>query len=77
MSEALLIVALGLIVLAAVAYPLVAGRSRYEDADSLEADLARYRAAVAAGTVCPRCKLANDPGSRFCAECGDQLAPAA
>lgn len=74
MSETLLIVALGFIVLAAVAYPLVAGRARYDDAGALEADVARYREALGAGTVCPRCRFANGEGSRFCAECGSELA---
>lgn len=73
MSETLLVVALGVIVAAVVAYPLVAGRTRYEDAAALETDVARYREAVAAGTVCPRCREANPAGSRFCAECGHSL----
>lgn len=73
MSEALLIVALGLIALAAVAYPLIAGNARYDDPADLDADLARYREAVAAGTVCPRCRLANGAGSRYCGECGQAL----
>ena len=76
MSEMLLVAALGVIVLAAVAYPLVAGRARYQDPAALEADVARYRAALDAGTVCPRCRFANQAASRFCAECGSELASA-
>lgn len=73
MSEALLIVALGLIVAAVVAYPLIAGRPRYDDAAALEAEVARYREALAAGTVCARCRAANPADSRYCAECGRAL----
>lgn len=76
MSETLLIVALGLIVAAVVAYPLIAGRPRYEDADALDADVARYREALRAGTVCRRCRAANPAGSRYCSECGQELGPA-
>ena len=74
MTETLLIVALGVIVVAAVAYPLIAGRARYEDVAELDADLARYREALTAGTVCGRCRSPNTAGSRFCAECGRALA---
>ncbi len=73
MFQYVIIAALAVIALAAVAFPLLAGRARYPDAETLEQDLARYRAAVAAGTVCPRCRAANAEGSRFCAECGRDL----
>lgn len=76
MSEWLVVVALGIIVVTAVAFPLVAGRARYRDAAALEADVERYRQALAGGTVCPRCRFANPPGSRYCAECGSPVAPA-
>ena len=49
---------------------------RYEDAAELDADVARYREALTAGTVCGRCRSPNTAGSRFCAECGARL-PAA
>lgn len=75
MSEALLIIALGVVVVAAVAFPLVAGRARYDDEATLDADVARYREALNAGTVCPRCRFPNEAGSRFCAECGRELEP--
>jgi hypothetical protein len=42
---------------------------------ALAAEVARYRTALRAGTVCKRCKEANPPGSRFCADCGRALAP--
>jgi len=44
------------------------------DDDALEAEVARYREALRAGTVCVRCTFANPPGSRFCADCGRPLA---
>ena len=75
MSELIVIVALGVIALGAVTYPLLAGHARYPDRTALEADLARYREAVHADTVCPRCVAANPAGSRFCAECGRELEP--
>lgn len=76
MSEVLVVTALGFIVAAAVAFPLLAGRARYRDASALDADVERYREALAGGTVCARCRFANPPGSRFCAECGREVARA-
>lgn len=73
MTETLLIVVLGIIALGAVAYPLLVGRERYADADELEADVRRYREALAADTVCGRCRHPNRPDARFCAECGHEL----
>lgn len=73
MSEWIVVLALGFIVAAAVAFPLLAGRARYEDVAALDADVERYRQALAAGTVCGRCRFANPPGSRYCAECGREL----
>ncbi len=73
MTELLVVALLGLLVLTAVAFPLIAGVSRYRDWTAFEADLQRYRDAVAAGTVCPRCRAANKSGSHFCTECGHEL----
>ena len=73
MSEILLIAILGVIALGAVAVPLLVGRERYDDAAELDADIQRYRDALAAGTVCPRCQHANPPGAGYCAECGREL----
>lgn len=42
----------------------------------LEREILRYREAIRAGTVCPQCSAANEPASRFCADCGTALAPA-
>lgn len=73
MSEIVVIVILGVIALGAVAYPLLVGRERYDDADELEAEIRRYREALAAGTVCHRCQHPNGPDARYCAECGRAL----
>jgi hypothetical protein len=73
MNEYLVVVVLGLIALAAVLFPFLAGVARYPDRASLDHDLRRYREAVDAGTVCPRCRAANPAGSRFCADCGRAL----
>jgi hypothetical protein len=74
MTEYLVVVILGLIAIGAVAFPLLAGIARYPDEAALDADVRRYREAVAAGTVCAHCRAANPPGSRFCTECGRSLA---
>ena len=44
--------------------------------DVIEEEIARYRAALKAGTACPECRHVNEPGSRFCATCGFSLAAA-
>jgi ribosomal protein L40E len=41
--------------------------------DPVEAEVARYREALRAGTICRKCGEANPPGSRFCADCGADL----
>ena len=46
------------------------------DRAALEEEIARYRAALQAGSVCPECRGINPPGSRFCATCGFPLAAA-
>lgn len=73
MSEIIMVLILGVIAFGAVAYPLLVGRARYDDAAELDADIQRYRSALAAGTVCPRCRSPNSPEARFCAECGRAL----
>lgn len=75
MSEIILILILGVIAVGAVAYPMLVGRARYEDAAELQADIQRYREALAADTVCPRCKHPNPEDADFCAECGRELDP--
>jgi hypothetical protein len=73
MTDYLVVLVLGLIAAGAVAFPFLTGANRYKDAQQLEADIQRYREAVAAGTVCSRCRAANQPGSRFCGDCGRGL----
>lgn len=73
MTEYLLVIVLGIIAIGAVAFPLIAGRTRYDDPARLDADVERYRKALADGTVCPRCRYANTAGARYCADCGREL----
>jgi hypothetical protein len=73
MTEYLLVIVLGIIALGAVAFPLIAGRNRYDDLDQLDADVERYRNALAHGTVCPRCRHANTVDADYCADCGREL----
>ena len=46
---------------------------RIFEANAIEEEIARYRAALKAGTACPECRHVNEPGSRFCATCGSSL----
>ncbi|HEX6558871.1 MAG TPA: hypothetical protein VF021_05395 [Longimicrobiales bacterium] len=39
----------------------------------IDAEVARYRAAIKGHTLCERCLAANPEGSRFCGECGREL----
>jgi hypothetical protein len=41
--------------------------------EAVEREVARYRAALRAGTICRKCGEANGAGSRFCADCGAAL----
>jgi len=43
-------------------------------ADALEAEVARYRDALLANTLCRRCGEANPTDAKFCGECGKALA---
>jgi Tfp pilus assembly protein PilW len=74
MTEYLVVLILGLVVLGAVAFPFLAGTARYQDPADLDADIRRYRQALAAGTLCSRCREANPQGSRYCQDCGRALA---
>ncbi|MGE0159389.1 MAG: zinc ribbon domain-containing protein [Gemmatimonadales bacterium] len=42
------------------------------DAD-LEAEIARVRAGLRAGIICPGCGFSNEKGARFCSACGHEL----
>jgi hypothetical protein len=80
--EALVIIVMVLAAVAAVIYPLLrrsgtepldpAGSAPPDD-DALEREVARYRAALRAGTLCRRCGAAKREGSRYCAECGRRI----
>jgi hypothetical protein len=41
--------------------------------EDIEAEIARVRAGLRSGVVCSACGFMNEPGSRFCSSCGDQL----
>lgn len=41
--------------------------------DELENEVARYREAIKAGTLCSRCGEANPVDARFCRDCGKAL----
>jgi len=57
--------------------PAPDGAADWRDDDAaLEREIARYRAALRAGTLCPRCRFPNPDASRHCADCGRRLAPA-
>ena len=106
--ETIIIAVLGVVVIAAVAIPLLRGGGGHHDAreyevhrgtptspsatagagppdadgtlpglaggdGAVEAEIARYRLAVAAGTVCSRCGEANAADARFCGDCGRRL----
>jgi ribosomal protein L40E len=80
--EIVVILAIVIAAVAAVMLPLVK-RSAGERLDrppetppddaSLEAEIAAYRTALRAGTLCRRCGAANPEASRYCAECGRRL----
>jgi ADP-ribosylglycohydrolase len=46
MAEIAVILVLGIVALAAVAFPFIAGYARYDDQDALDADIQRYRDAL-------------------------------
>lgn len=43
------------------------------DSAALEAEIAEARLGLKAGSFCPDCGFANEPGSRFCSSCGHAL----
>jgi hypothetical protein len=43
------------------------------DEAALEAEIAQARLGLRAGSFCPECGFANEPGSRFCSSCGHAL----
>ena len=50
------------------------GESGLVGDSGLEAEIARIRAGLKSGVVCPECAFSNDEGSRFCSSCGHALA---
>jgi ribosomal protein L40E len=77
MMEIAIVITLAVIAFGALMLPLLRGRGAATDAmtdASVEEQVQRYRDAVRADTVCRRCGQANPPASRYCFECGRQLA---
>ncbi|HEY8484100.1 MAG TPA: hypothetical protein VIL13_05765 [Longimicrobiales bacterium] len=78
--EIVLPLVMGAVAVAAVLQPILWPRRPAPglppDDAALEAEVARYREALRAGTICRRCRYANPGGSRFCADCGRRLNPA-
>ena len=50
-----------------------AGAGQVDLNADLEAEIARVRAGLRAGLVCPDCGFSNEKGSRFCSACGHAL----
>lgn len=73
MAEYLIVIMLSLIAVAAVLFPLLVGRERYETEAELETDVERYREALRQDTLCQHCRAPHPAGSRFCPECGREL----
>lgn len=80
--EIVVVIVVTVAAVAAVLYPLLRGDARDapieaeqdESPDTvIEEDIARYRTALRAHTLCRRCGFANPEGSVFCAECGRRL----
>ena len=46
----------------------------YDAGEDLEAEIAKVRAGLQAGTTCPECGYSNDEGSKFCSSCGASVA---
>jgi uncharacterized OB-fold protein len=79
MMELAIVITLAVIAFGALMIPLLKGRGAPTDAMSdapIEEQVRRYREAVRADTICRRCGQANPPASRYCFECGRQLATA-
>ncbi len=50
------------------------GSAASVDSDAgIEAEIARVRAGLRAGVLCPNCSFTNEKGSRFCSACGHAL----
>ena len=74
--EIALIVAVAVVAIGFVAYPLLAGGDKDVTVfteEALNEQVARYREAIQRGTLCERCLSANAPASKFCGECGRAL----
>ena len=75
--EIAIIGALVLVALVAVLVPAVRGgggsASALADDADIENEIARYREALRADTMCRRCGQANPADAKYCYECGRKL----
>lgn len=69
---AIAIVAIGVVVLPLLRKSDAHAGTHLSDAE-IDAEVARYRAAIKSSTLCDRCLAANPEASRFCGDCGREL----
>jgi hypothetical protein len=50
-----------------------AGAVAVDSDAAIEAEIARVRAGLRSGVICPQCAFTNETGSRFCSACGAPL----
>jgi uncharacterized membrane protein YccC len=73
--EILIIGILVALAVAAVVIPLVRPARGTMDEATLDAEVERYRKALRNDVLCDQCLEANEPGARYCANCGAPLSP--
>ena len=74
--ETAIIVAVVLLALAVVLYPLFADRqrvARFATDGEIRQEVDRYRAAMKNKTLCERCLMPNPAKSNYCSDCGRAL----
>jgi hypothetical protein len=74
--ETAIIVAVVLLALAVVLYPLFADKkrvARFATDGEIRQEVDRYRAAIQSKTLCERCLTANPAKSNYCSDCGRAL----
>ena len=71
-----IMIAVVLIALAVVLYPLFSDRTRsarFASDGEIQQEVDRYRAAIKNQTLCERCLNANPAKSNYCSDCGRPL----
>ena len=69
-------VLVGLVAIALIGYPLLYHRPverTFASDGEIRQEVERYRAALAAQTLCERCLTPNPARSAYCSECGGAL----